>query len=145
MRTLRELLTGREIVALPPSATTLEAATLMHQHHVGAILVVDGEGTPQGIFSERDLMKRVVVGGLVAADVPVEQKMTRELFVARVDDTVTDMAEAMQERHIRHLPVVDEDGHVVGLLGLRDLLRELLRSKNDEVAALTDYIQQPPE
>ncbi len=145
MRTLNELLTGREIVALPRTATAMTAARLMHQHHVGAILVVDDSGSPVGIFTERDLMKRVVVGGLVAADVAIELHMTTELFVARVDDKVTEMATAMQERHIRHLPVVDQDNKVVGLLGLRDLLRELLRSKADEVAALTDYIQQPLE
>lgn len=143
MRTLAELLTGREVVTMPGTATPLEAARAMNDHHVGAVLVVDDAGAPTGIFTERDLMKRVVVGGLAAGQVSVESVMTRELFTATASSPVTEIAQAMQDRHIRHLPVVDDDGKVLGLLGLRDLLREHLRQKTSEVEALTNYIQGP--
>lgn len=143
MRTLAELLTGREVITMPGSASPLEAAKAMNSHHVGAVLVVNEDGTPAGIFTERDLMKRVVVGGLPAAQVAIDSVMTRELFTATASSRVTEITQAMQDRHIRHLPVVDDDGKVVGLLGLRDLLREHLRQKTNEVQALTDYIQGP--
>lgn len=141
MKTIGELLTGREVLTLGPAATAAEAARAMADHHVGAVLIANGDGQPLGIFTERDLMKKVVVLGSDPGSVTLESLMTRELFTAKVDDSVTAIAQAMQDRHIRHLPVVDADDHVVGLLSLRDLLREHLRIKAEEVQALTDYIQ----
>ena len=144
MKTISELLTGREIVALLGSATALEAARSMHDNRVGGVLVVDGDRRPAGIFTERDLATRVVAPGLDPAKTAIEEVMTRGLFTASPEDRLHGVAREMQSRHIRHLPVV-EDGVVVGLLSLRDLLREILAIKDGEVRALTDYIQGPTE
>lgn len=141
MKTIGELLTGREVLTLGPDATAADAARAMTDHHVGAVLIAGPEGQPLGIFTERDLMKRVVVVGSDPSAVKLGDLMTEELFTAVADQSVTEVAQAMQDRHIRHLPVVDGKAHVVGLLSLRDLLREHLRIKAEEVQALTDYIQ----
>jgi len=141
MKTIGELLTGREVLTLGPGASAADAARAMTDHHVGAVLIAAPDGQPLGIFTERDLMKRVVVVGADPAGVQLGDLMTSELFMATSDQTVTEVAQAMQDRHIRHLPVVDAKDHVMGLLSLRDLLREHLRIKAEEVQALTDYIQ----
>lgn len=147
MKTIRELLTGHKPLALRGSTTALQAARAMRDAHVGAVLVVADDGELRGIFTERDLMVRVVVAGADPASVPIEKVMTRDLFVSAPERKVNDLAREMQARHIRHLPVV-EGARVLGLLSLRDLLREHLETKRTEVRALHAYIQgeeQSPE
>ena len=140
MKTIRELLTGRPPLTIRASKNALDAARAMQEAHVGAILVIDGDGNPIGVFTERDLMKRVVVPGRAPESVLIEEVMTTDLFTADPAGRVNEMAREMQARHIRHLPVV-EDGKVLGVLSLRDLLREHLDLKRSEVKALQAYIQ----
>jgi CBS domain-containing protein len=140
MKSIREVLSGGPVVALTAKATALEAARRMVEGAVGALLVVDGRSAPIGIFTERDLMQRVVVPGRDPAKVELQEVMTRNLFVATPDEPVTDVARTMQERHIRHLPVV-EHGRVIGMLSLRDLLRAHLSEEHAEVEVLRAYIQ----
>ena len=140
MKTIRELITGRTPMTMEGSATALEAARRMKEEHVGAVLVVDDSQALCGVFTERDLMTRIVVAGLAPDEVRLEDVMTRELFTASPDQRVNEVAREMQSRHIRHLPVV-EDGTTVAMLSLRDLLREHLDAKRNEVRALTAYIQ----
>lgn len=140
MKTIRELLTGQAPLSMKGSTTALEAARAMKEAKVGSLLVVDQGGNPRGVFTERDLMVRVVVAGKKPQEVTVEEVMTTDLFTATPDRRVNEMAREMQARHIRHLPVVEDD-HVIGVLSLRDLLREHLNAKRHEVKALQAYIQ----
>ncbi len=150
MKSVGELLVGRKPVSMTRSATALEAARLMEKEHVGSLLVLSPEGNLEGCFTERDLMTRVVGAGKDPAATPLADVMTRELFTAAPEERVNQVAREMQARHIRHLPVL-EDGKVLGMLSLRDLLREHLEAKRHEVQALTAYIQgegeapQPPD
>ena len=140
MKSLRELLTGRPVVTLPASTTVLEATRAMQAQKVGAVLVSEDDGTGAiGIFTERDLMARVVAVELDPARTALRKVMTADMVTAAPDDRVAAITELLQDRHIRHLPVI-ENGKVVGLVGLRDLLRELLAHSNSEVRALTGYI-----
>ena len=140
MKTIREILTGIPALTLPPTATALDAAKSMQEAHVGAVLVADDGGQALGVFTERDLMKRVVVPGKAPESVRLQDVMTTDLFTSEPDARVNDMAREMQARHIRHLPVVEGD-KVLGVLSLRDLLRVHLDLKRDEVRALQAYIQ----
>ena len=140
MKSIREILTGNPVTALPSTATALEAARTMVEAKVGALLVLDPRRAPLGIFTERDLMMRVVVARRDPAAVSLQEVMTRNLFVSSPEERVTEVAHAMQERHIRHLPVV-EDGRVIGMLSLRDLLRAHLTEEHEEVEVLRAYIQ----
>lgn len=139
MKTIRELLTGPPRT-IPRTATALEAARAMSKAHVGAVLVLDEDGQPCGIFTERDLMVRVIVAGRSPDDVRVEEVMTTDLFTATPERRVNEIAREMQARHIRHLPVI-ESSRVLGVLSLRDCLREHLEAKREEVKALQAYIQ----
>jgi len=92
------------------------------------------------MFTERDLMTRVIVPGADPNNIRLAKVMTKKLFTAGPDQIIRDVAREMQTRHIRHLPVI-ENGAVLAILSLRDLLREHLDTKRQEVQALTAYIQ----
>jgi signal-transduction protein with cAMP-binding, CBS, and nucleotidyltransferase domain len=140
VKTVREILTGRAVVALSEETTVLAAARAMKEHHVGAALVVDRRGQTVGIFTERDLMVGVVAKGIDPERSTLDRHMTRDVYMASPEDHITSAAAEMQRRHIRHLPVVEGD-RVIALLSLRDLLREHLAIATGQVQALTAYIQ----
>lgn len=140
MKSIISLLTRRSLLSMTGEKSALVAAQAMHRARVGCVLVVDEGGTPLGIFTERDLMTRVVVPGVDPEKVRLADVMSEDLLIAGPEARVNDVAKQMQSRHIRHLPVVG-DGKVLGILSLRDLLRELLAAKRQEVQALTAYIQ----
>lgn len=140
MKKIAELLTDRSPRTMPGSSTTLDAARLMREEHIGAVMVVDSEGVLLGCFSERDLTNRVVALGKPPATTQLSEVMTKELFTASPDDRVHAVAMEMQERHIRHLPVL-KDGVLVAVLGLRDMQRELLAVTRGQITDLTRYIR----
>ncbi len=140
MKPVGELLSGQKVHTLSCEATVLEATRTMTDRHVGALLVTGKNDELVGIFTERDLMARVVVEGKDPEQVKLSEVMTSDLFTAEPTRTITEVAQELQDRHIRHLPVVEE-GRVVGVLSLRDLLRAHLAVKTQEVNALTAYIQ----
>lgn len=140
MKTIGEILTGRALISVPGSTNVLEVARRMGEARVGAMLIADDGAIPRGVFTERDLMLRVIVAGKDPAKVAVEEVMTRELFTTSPERRINDVWREMHARHIRHVPVV-VDGRVIGMLSLRDLLHEHLDVKRGEVQALTAYIQ----
>ena len=139
MKKIGELLTGRTVVTLDADATAQDAVRAMRDQKVGAVLVTEA-GRIAGIFTERDLMLRVVAAELDPGAARLGDHMTREMFSAGPQRSLPDVAQDMQARHIRHLPVLRGD-EVIGMLSLRDLLRELLVMKRREVQDLTAYIQ----
>ena len=120
----------------------------MRDARVGAVLVGEGSGLPLGIFTERDLMTRVVAAGKAPGDTPLEDVMTKGLYFAKNDMPTSEVRREMRRRHIRHAPVIDATDRVVAMLSLRDLLRADLLDTRQEVKTITEYIQggfQAPE
>ena len=140
MPSIEGLLTGRALLTLPARTPVLDAARFMAEHRVGAVLITDGEQRVLGIFTERDLMTRVVVAGRAPAEVLLEDAMTREVFTAPKEAKVADIRRELQERHIRHVPVVDGE-RAVAMLSLRDLLAADLAATSFEKRALSEYIK----
>lgn len=140
MHPIRDLLTSSDVLSLEESDSVIAACRAMQERGVGAVLVRDGEREAAGIFTERDLMIRVVVEGLDPHSTPLANVMTTKLFTVTPDQMSGEVQDEMRRRHIRHVPVV-EDGSVCGVLSLRDLLRANLRDKIQEVEAITSYIQ----
>lgn len=140
MPILRDVLTHRAPITVPGEASVLDASRTMVAEGVGCVMIVDAEGAPLGIFTERDLMSRVVVEGRDPATLQVREVMTRELLCAGPEDKVVELRRALRTKHVRHLPVV-EDGRLIGVLSLRDLLRSDLAQTRVEVDALQEYIQ----
>jgi len=111
----------------------------MTENKIGATLVTSA-GRLVGIFTERDLMTRVLVAGLDPSKATVESVMTKNVFAASPDAKLTELRRELQKRHIRHVPVLEDDD-IVGMLSLRDILRADLRDKAEQVETITKYIQ----
>jgi len=140
MGRIESLLTQLSPLVLDRETTVLDAARKMTARNVGAVMVVDAQGRPAGIFTERDLMTRVIVPGLDPARTTLADVMTTRLLFARHDEPIEAVELEMQRMHVRHLPVVDAHGRLLGVVSLRDLLREDLRARAAELDALHDYI-----
>ena len=121
------------------SDTVMKSVKQMVAGHYGCVVVVD-DGRLTGIFSERDLMLRVVDQGLSPLETTVGEVMTQKTLVTVSNETDTHEALAlMVARHIRHLPVVERDGKVAGLLSIRNLLHHLVEELKDELNSLEAY------
>lgn len=140
MNRIENLITQRSPLVLDRKTSVLEAAREMTARNVGAVTVCDSARRPVGIFTERDLMTRVIVAGLDPARVALEEVMTTRLLFARCDEPIEAVESEMQRLHVRHLPVVDLEGRLLGVVSLRDLLRADLRAREEELHALHDYI-----
>lgn len=136
--TVEELLAGRHrIVEIEPSAAVHVASKRMVDNRVGALLVSAGDGI-EGIFTERDVLTRVVCKLRDPATVQVGEVMTRDVHVVDIHDSVAACQQAMQSRRIRHLPVV-KAGRPVAMLSIRDLLRAEIGAQRHQVEDLELY------
>jgi len=142
MHAIRHLIRSYHLVTASPTATVMQVAQAMAQARIGAIPIVEGEQII-GIFSERDLMTRIIVAGLDPASTCVADAMTREVITATLHDTRSECLEKMQRARFRHLPVVD-DGRLVAMLSMRDLLRDEIEEQDEEIRGLRAYLHQTP-
>ena len=120
MKNIGEIMQGHPLFHVKAADNVRDAAKVMSEKNVGAVAVLDSDRLV-GIFSERDLMKRVVAAGLDPARTQVGNVMTKDLVVGRPDDDINDALQKMHSIGCRHLPVVD-GGRILGMLSLRDLL-----------------------
>lgn len=120
MKQIAELIEGQTLFVIEPDSSVRHAAQRMSEKNIGAVAVVHS-GALAGIFSERDIMSRVVAKGLDPDDTAVATVMSKELVVADPSDDVDFALQKMHSIHARHLPVI-EDGKLVGMISIRDLL-----------------------
>lgn len=139
MATIRDLLVHRTIHYIQPQQTILEAAKYMVDCNVGAAPVLDGTKLV-GIFSERDIMSKVVTQGLDPQRTRISEVMSTTLRTLDPESSCEEAMLMMQTHGIRHLPVCDGNT-LVGFLSLRDLLRHRLEEKSGEAEAMRAYIQ----
>ena len=125
--------------AVPPSATIIDAVRKMKDANVGAVVVLDN-GSLQGMFSERDVMLRIVLEGRDPAKTEVKDVMTTNVVAIRKDTKPDEAVNLMWERHIRHLPVVREDGKVEGIVEIRNLFHERIEDATQQLDSLESYI-----
>jgi CBS domain-containing protein len=138
---IRDVIRDREPYSLRATATVLEAAEFMAKRKIGAVCVLDEEGKLTGVFSERDLLNRVVVPKHDPATMRLGEVASPVRAVIRCDETPHQALERMELIGTRHLPVVDGEKWV-GMLSMRDLLRVELSEQGDEIKLLHEYIQQ---
>lgn len=119
-RKVADILPRQEILTLRPSATVGEAARLMTARHVGAVLVAE-DGALKGIFTERDVVEKVVAIGLDPEHTGLFEVMTPRPVTIAPHTLVRTAIDEMHERHLRHLPVM-RDGGIVGIVSLRDVV-----------------------
>jgi CBS domain-containing protein len=121
MKQIGEVIEGRPLFHVVPSDSVRSVARQMSDRNIGCIAVIDG-GRLVGIFSERDVLTRVVAEGRNPEETPVETVMTKEIIVADPSEGVNDALQKMHERNFRHLPVV-KGGNLIGMISIRDLLQ----------------------
>jgi CBS domain-containing protein len=119
-RSVGVLLRDQETFSLGPQATVQEAAVMMADHRVGAIPVIEEDGRLAGLFTERDLLNRVVAKGLIPSDLRLAEVMTANPITVSAEASLVTSLRLMFEHKFRHLPVVEGE-HVIGVLSCRDI------------------------
>ena len=140
MRTVRQLLDGKpaEIFSITPGAPVIDAIRLMAEHRVGALLVMEGPRLA-GILSERDYARKVVLQGRSSKDTPVRDIMTAQVVTVSPGDSADHCMQLVTDGRIRHLPVL-EDGRVVGVVSIGDLVKAVIEEQRNERDHLQRYI-----
>ncbi len=140
MTTVRTLLEGkgRAIYSVEPQAAVLDAVRLMAEHHVGALVVMRGAAL-EGIVSERDYARKVILRGRSSADTPVRDIMSAPVLTVSLDTSVQACMQLMTDRHVRHLPVVD-GARVIGMISIGDLVKAVIAEQKAQIEQLESYI-----
>jgi CBS domain-containing protein len=132
----------KPVVTIAPTATVLDAARLMRQKNVGALVVVNGE-KPKGILTDRDIAIAVVAEGLDPATVPVADVMHARPAVIREDQGIFDVTKMLGTNGVRRLPVVDKKGKLTGIIALDDLLMLFGQEMGLVASALSRELDRP--
>ena len=132
--------TAPNIVTIPSSATVEEAVKLLGEKRIGAIVVSDDGKKPVGILSERDIVRELSKQGASVLAAPISGLMTRKVSTCGTGEDAHAVLERMTEGRFRHLPVVDEDGNMLGLVSIGDAVSARLKELNAEKDALTGMI-----
>ena len=129
---------GREIISIRPDASVLDAIKLMADKGIGSLVVTD-DGDLKGIVTERDYARKVIIKGRASDTTPVADIMTVDVITASSQQTVNECMAIMTEIRCRHLPVVD-DGELVGLISIGDLVQAIISDQQEEIEQLEHYI-----
>jgi len=129
---------GRTIVSILPSETLENAARLLTEKRIGAVVVLDRRGKLAGILSERDIVRAIADRGNAALAIRVEDMMTKEVSTCQPTDSVKEIMKMMTLRRHRHVPVVDSGGELVGVVSIGDAVKARLEEQASEVAVLRD-------
>lgn len=144
MKQVQDVVRGRTVLTVNKNDTVQDAAEVLHRHNVGALAVMDG-GILVGVFSERDVIGRVIAKRYDPAKTSVGSVMTRDIVIARADETIDSCVRKMKLANCRHLPVVDGDV-LIGMLSLRDLMQVDMSEKTERLELLQNYLfHLPPE
>jgi CBS domain-containing protein len=130
---------GRDVVSTRPDATVAEVASLLKAKRIGAVVVTDAEGTLCGIISERDLARGLAHYGADLLQMRVGELMTTAVTTCAPDDGIDKLMQKMTEGRFRHLPVI-EDGRMIGIISIGDVVKHRLQELEAETNLLHDYI-----
>lgn len=141
MKTVRQLLEakGNRVFSVAPASSVYDALLIMAENRIGALVVLEGEHLV-GIFSERDYAREVVLKGKTSRTTPVRDIMSTAVITVSPDCMVDDCMNLISDKRIRHLPVL-ENGKVVGVLSIGDLVKETIAYQQFLIKQLESYIQ----
>lgn len=131
---------GRDVVTIEPAATLAQAAHLLAEKRIGALLVLGADHRLIGILSERDIVQAIAARGREALNEPVSQSMTREVETCTENEPTSNLMQRMTAGRFRHLPVVDQ-GRLIGMVSIGDVVKHRLQQMEQESAAMREYIQ----
>lgn len=141
MKTIHQLLDNKkhkEVISIAPHRPVYDALVVLAEYKIGALVVLNGDNLV-GIFSERDYAREVILKGKSSKTTPISDVMTGNVISANLADTVEQAMTVMSEKRIRHLPVV-ENGKVVGMLSIGDLVKETIDYQQRLIKQLESYI-----
>ncbi|MBI4634893.1 MAG: CBS domain-containing protein [Candidatus Rokubacteria bacterium] len=142
MKKLRDIMRQGFLFVVQPGATVADAVRMMAENNVGIVAVLE-DSRLVGVFSERDVVRRVVDRGRDPARTPVSEVMTSELIVVDADEDYQVAMRKMDQANIRHLPVVS-GGRLLSMISIRDLMRVDIEHKGEEIQHLQEYLYQVP-
>ena len=140
MKTLGQILQtkGNETWTVAPDTTVFAALELMAERDIGALVVIEDDDVV-GIFSERDYARKVILAGKSSRTIPVSSIMTKNVICVRPEQTVNKCMALMTEKHVRHLPVLD-NGKLVGVISIGDVVKSVINEQQVMITHLEDYI-----
>ncbi|MEQ1486969.1 MAG: CBS domain-containing protein [Methylotenera sp.] len=141
MKTLQQLLDSKkhkEVISIAPHRPVFDALVIMAEYKIGALVVLEGEKLV-GIFSERDYAREIVLKGKSSKTTAISEVMTTNVLTTKPSDTVDQAMAIMSEKRIRHLPVL-ENGKVIGMLSIGDLVKETIAYQQRLIKQLESYI-----
>ena len=141
MYTVKSILAdkGGQVWSVGPGASVLDAALLMNDHKIGALVVLEG-GHLVGLFTERDVLRRVVGEHRDPLTTLVADVMTAEVLCCTPRTLLEEARTVMKERRIRHLPVSDDDGRLLGLISIGDLNAQQAHDQEQHIHLLNEYL-----
>ncbi len=139
--TVKELLTekGSNVWTINKNATVYDGLVMLAKKDVGALLVLDVEGKLEGIFSERDYARKIILLGKTSKDTRIGDMMSREISVVKPDNTIQNCLALMTKKKIRHLPVIDQN-KLVGVVSIGDAVNRIISDQEETIHNLEDYI-----
>ncbi|MDO9203826.1 CBS domain-containing protein [Methylotenera sp.] len=141
MKTLQQLLSikkHKEVISIAPHRPVFDALVVLAEYRIGALVVLEGDKLV-GIFSERDYAREIVLKGKSSKTTPISEVMSTSITTTKPSDTVEQAMSIMSEKRIRHLPVL-EDGKVIGMLSIGDLVKETIDYQQRLIKQLESYI-----
>lgn len=140
MRTVKDILVtkGDNVVTIDRKQSVYDAILLMDTHHIGSLVVTDN-GELVGVITERDYACKVIIKGKQSKTTNVDEVMSGKVVVARPETTINECMALMTGKHIRHLPVLD-DGKLVGLISIGDVVKEVIDEQSFVIEQLESYI-----
>ena len=130
---------NRQICTISKDQNVRQALILMSEKNIGAIIIVDSNDFPIGIFSERDYARKIVLKGKSSKDTLLDEVMTKELITITKDNKIDQCMEIMTEKKIRHLPIL-EDKKIVGIISIGDVLKIMIKEQKDLIDHLQKFI-----
>jgi CBS domain-containing protein len=131
---------GSEVVTIEPTTNLASVAQLLAERKIGAVVVTGADRRIVGIVSERDVVQELAAHGVASLDLPLTDVMTRNVMTCSANDTICSVMERMTQGKFRHLPVV-EQGRLVGIVSIGDVVKHRLSEMEHEQSAMRDYIQ----
>ncbi len=130
---------NRQIYTISKDQSVRQALILMSEKNIGAIIIVDSNDIPIGIFSERDYARKVILKGKSSKDTLLDEVMTKELITITRDYKIDQCMEIMSEKKIRHLPIL-EDKKILGVISIGDVLKIMIKEQKDLINHLQKFI-----
>ena len=130
---------NRQIWTISKDQSVMQALILMSEKNIGAIIIVDDNDFPIGIFSERDYARKIILKGKSSKDTLLDEVMTKELITVTKDYKIDQCMEIMNEKRIRHLPVL-ENKKIVGIISIGDVLKIMIKEQKELIDHLQKFI-----